>query len=349
MGIVRLFLALSVVSSHMESYPPISMANGVFAVKLFFIISGFYMAMVYRNYSSNIKFWCSRYLRLYPTYFICVICALMLYYGSYLKDIQLLPVAAQILLGVTQLSLLFQDILLWLSIDMNHEIGFVPIYRAWEDSIYQYALLFPAWSLGSELMFYLVTPFIMRVSRLYVVLVCATLLKLCTYYYFGENDGMHFYFPITIGYFALGALIYYNRARLEYAAPYNYCIFSFVLLMIIFYQYIESYFLHDILLLILGLTIPAIFAITKDKQWDQYLGSLAYPVYCSHALVITYLIKPYIYSGQYSFPALANILSPEKTLMFGTVAAYTASILVAMIFVVIEVPVERLRRFLKDI
>ena len=83
MGILRLFLALSVLSGHCESSsgapcPVLGShiwVHGYVAVCGFFIISGFYMAMVLdRKYRANIgAFYLNRAARLAPVYWIVLL------------------------------------------------------------------------------------------------------------------------------------------------------------------------------------------------------------------------------------------------------------------------------------
>ena len=59
MGFIRLLLAVSVVSSHAGVHPFLSLVGGTVAVKTFFIISGFYIAMIINNYKDNTSFYIS--------------------------------------------------------------------------------------------------------------------------------------------------------------------------------------------------------------------------------------------------------------------------------------------------
>src|SRR5690242_478511 len=68
MGILRLYLSLCVVADHSGSIFPWSIHDGSEAVQIFFIISGFYMAMVYRKYASVYEFYISRFLRIFIPY-----------------------------------------------------------------------------------------------------------------------------------------------------------------------------------------------------------------------------------------------------------------------------------------
>lgn len=95
MGVVRLLFALSVVAAHSTSNPFLKFIGATIAVQSFFMISGFYMAMIQSNYTSKIKFWKSRYLRLYPTYIFCILVTFFLQQKfSFLRQLCNLPFPA---------------------------------------------------------------------------------------------------------------------------------------------------------------------------------------------------------------------------------------------------------------
>src|SRR5262245_37870067 len=73
MGLFRFLLALSVIAAHTKPAPtifPFFGGEGVTPVLLFFVISGFYMAMIVEEkYASNLQeFYENRFLRLFPIY-----------------------------------------------------------------------------------------------------------------------------------------------------------------------------------------------------------------------------------------------------------------------------------------
>ena len=77
MGLLRLFLAISVLVTHLRYGRGIfgfSFLNGGLAVECFFMISGFYMALVLNEkYNYRGSYWAfiqQRFLRLYPLYFV---------------------------------------------------------------------------------------------------------------------------------------------------------------------------------------------------------------------------------------------------------------------------------------
>ncbi len=77
MGLLRLFLALSVVITHTAPLFGLQMMPGDVAVKLFFIVSGFYMSLVmagkYEGKNRALFFYSNRALRLYPAFFIAIL------------------------------------------------------------------------------------------------------------------------------------------------------------------------------------------------------------------------------------------------------------------------------------
>jgi peptidoglycan/LPS O-acetylase OafA/YrhL len=182
MGIFRLLLAAAVVIGHawgMRS-PSIPMVWGPLAVQMFFVISGFYMSLIlttkYLRLDHGIgRFYLNRALRLLPTYWVAlaglILVALLLRptdlpvplswwatQGEF--DGRPLTFAALVL---SHLTLLAHDVLPFLP-----DIG----QRAAGD----YVLIKPAWSIGMELWFYAVAPWLVRLrSRTLLMLIVPSL------------------------------------------------------------------------------------------------------------------------------------------------------------------------------
>jgi len=75
MGTVRILLALSVLLAHSRTVIcfGVKLIGGFLAVKLFFVVSGFYMGMILKEKYSNTNnriflFWSNRFLRIFPVY-----------------------------------------------------------------------------------------------------------------------------------------------------------------------------------------------------------------------------------------------------------------------------------------
>ena len=77
MGALRLFLAVSVLVAHAGPLFGFNLMFSDVAVKLFFIISGFYMSLVlsgkYEGKSLRWTFYTNRFLRLYPAYLLAIL------------------------------------------------------------------------------------------------------------------------------------------------------------------------------------------------------------------------------------------------------------------------------------
>ena len=85
MGFLRLLLAAAVVAEHSTPICGASFTSGHLAVRLFFIISGFYMALILTTkYTADHpnRFWLfisNRFLRIYPCYYVVLLLSLAFY------------------------------------------------------------------------------------------------------------------------------------------------------------------------------------------------------------------------------------------------------------------------------
>ncbi len=75
LGILRMYLAVCVFFVHAPTGFSAVLPNGVFAVRAFYSISGFYIALVWAKKYGNAKrgvlfFWFNRWLRLAPAYIL---------------------------------------------------------------------------------------------------------------------------------------------------------------------------------------------------------------------------------------------------------------------------------------
>ena len=88
MGFLRLILSLSVVLYHAGSLFGYTGMNGLVAVHIFFIISGFYMALIIKNKYSKAKrpyytFITNRFLRIYPIYWVVLVLMIVVEYARF--------------------------------------------------------------------------------------------------------------------------------------------------------------------------------------------------------------------------------------------------------------------------
>ena len=176
MGILRLFLAMSVVAGHAKT--TVFGFNGIgayYAVNFFFIISGFYMAMVLNEKYKDINpiyFYKSRALRLFPVYYIGVFIAIVVSFTSINVFFNHLSIGAKLYFIFQNIFILGQDLSYLLCIKATS------FSCAAGDSM---SINPPAWSLAVELGFYLIAPYILKSEKktfAFVVLGCIYLLSL---------------------------------------------------------------------------------------------------------------------------------------------------------------------------
>lgn len=321
MGAIRFLLALSVVLGHFGA--PVRLGPGDSAVQAFFAISGFYMAMVYQEKYHNLPvttFYSNRYLRLFPSYAIVLVstAALGVIFGSFptatLADMQWLAQHGSpgtlFAVAFSNLTMIFQDVFLLLGIDpASGRLVFEPRTFAAEMPSYRYMLVPQAWSIGSELLFYLLVPLLAKRSTLFIALTIAVsvMIRASSYYlfYFGEPWTYRFT-PSEFLNFGTGMILY--RLYVKYGAMRSFKVFSgpaltFCIGIHIIYPYIPSYLYvfntgsfafqpssSTLFSIIVVLATPFIFHATRNNRVDRWIGELSYPLYINHFFVALFCI-----------------------------------------------------------
>jgi peptidoglycan/LPS O-acetylase OafA/YrhL len=318
-GILRLLLALSVIASHVGPILGFNFLGGPLAVQSFFIISGFYMSMVlnekYIGENSGYRLFIgNRLARLLPSYYMVLILSILtsLVIG-YLSNYQNLPVLevyyafipnipSFIYLILIHLLLIGQDVVMFLGIDSSSGSLFFTS-NFWNTSPPLHSFLFvpQAWSLGIELTFYLIAPFLLKagVKRVFIIIILSFCLRLYLYYQQGlQNDPWTYrFFPTEIIFFLLGYMSYqlYKIVRLRQIPV----LLPWLILGVLSFFIIEGatifqgssavifqFSWFDITYLIfVVLSIPVLFNYFKNKRLDNAIAELSYPVYLIHLLV----------------------------------------------------------------
>ena len=366
MGVLRIFLALSVVIWHVPSRSTSWVDAGV-AVLLFFIISGFYMALVINeNYGVQPtagwrrRFYASRLFRLFPAYLVMVgifVCALAL---SPTRPFALSamgqPLSSCLLIMALNLMILGQDIfqLIVNSLDFHEGNALAAAAAAaMPDGFFDnhFMVVGQAWSLASELLFYGLAPFVVRsLPRIAVLFAASLALRWGLIFGFGFSSEVWGYnfFPGTLCLFLLGSLAYHLYARLKtrgaakvagVALGAGIAAFSLwsigrqggVLL-------IERATGYDTPLLWLAyvgfaLAMPFLFTASKTSKLDRWIGELSYPLYVVHGLVLGLIF------GKFH--------RPGSDLAWDVAAGLLSLAAAAALFVLIDRPVDdwRHRRY----
>ena len=218
MGVYRFFLALAVLFAHAGgSWSGSSFGDGRLAVETFFMISGFYMALVwsekYQHLKTPIKlFYISRALRIYPLYFLVLTLTGLL--ACYLWSINpQFPVANPF---KSELDL---SVLVWVYFTQITLIGMnASIFYGLQD----YWIVPVAWSLGLELSFYFFAPFLFSRKKLMAIFFMTLIVARCAIYILLDWKGSPIYnivwsyrfFPFELPFFIAGIFAYQLSTKL---------------------------------------------------------------------------------------------------------------------------------------
>lgn len=317
MGVLRVILALYVVLDHFRSSFIFDLPGGVFAVKVFFIISGFYMTMIldkkYVGKGSYTLFLSNRFLRLYPIYWVVLGLTIVVSFISfftfndwlrltpYVVYHDIMNIKTLVFQGFANIFLFGQDMVMFLG--MNPEKGtmfFTNNFVLTNPQFHTFLFIPQAWTIGMELLFYIVAPFLVRrkTKIILMLIVASLLLRSFIYYYLGmDHDPWTYrFFPNELALFLLGAISfrlyqYINKHPVNYGLRLTIIIFYFIILL--FYNYLPGSgdLINNIKILTFylftSISIPFIFLSTKKSKIDSRIGDLSYPIYIVHILVIS--------------------------------------------------------------
>jgi peptidoglycan/LPS O-acetylase OafA/YrhL len=318
MGILRLVLAFSVIASHVGPILGLNFLGGSLAVQSFFIISGFYMSVVLNEkYIGEKKafklFVGNRLLKLFPAYYFVLLLTILTSIIIYnLSDYQSYPVfdnyisanpnvPSLIYLLLTHVLILGQDMVMFMGVDIDSGSLFFTS-NFWNTSPPLYSFLFvpQAWSLGLELLFYFVAPYILRRKFKIILYIIAgsVLLRYFLFYNLGlQNDPWTYrFFPTELAFFLLGSISYqlYKFVRqIAIPAYASWLVFSTIMSLIIVYSFLHGMpsaifqfsWLDILFFTFFVISIPLLFKYFKGKRYDNMIGDLSYPVYLTHLLV----------------------------------------------------------------
>lgn len=308
MGFIRLLLAISVIIAHSTgSIFDIKLVGGPIAVETFFIISGFYMALIleekYFLHKNAFKlFITNRFLKLYPMYWVVLLLTVIasmiipFRFEIYEEWFHFMDIFPKIYIVLLNMGMFFQDTLLFMGLDkISGGFYFSSDFRQTSPQLQEFLLIPQAWTIGLELLFYFFAPFFARLKTLtIIVMVLLSILGRFFVYSVGfDNDPWTYrFFPFELAFFLAGMLSYrmYRVIREKNISKKILVhIYIFFIIVTIIFSFI------DVLLYIkqwayYGMTflfLAPIFLLTKKSSFDRIIGDLSYPMYISHIFVIT--------------------------------------------------------------
>jgi len=325
MGFFRLLFAFTVVLTHSEKIYGYLFGNPVVAVRSFFMISGFYMALILTEKYKNYKpFIISRFLRIYPIYWIVLILTILASFLAYftsgswgelktvVANIHELKLFSFIYIIFAHLAIYGRGVLVFLN--LNNVTGYFTYNPLQGESGSRFLLIPQAWTIVLELLFYLLVPLIIKKSTLFIALI--TFLSLVIRYLllrfgFSSMAWNYQFFPSEFVFFAGGILAYriYKKIKFDeryiktiglvfsaglviYLAFYNLFTIVSPFSLRIFSTIPEK---EALFYFLFWVSMPFIFILSKKNIFDRKIGDLSYPVYISHILIWT-LFYPRLYS-----------------------------------------------------
>jgi peptidoglycan/LPS O-acetylase OafA/YrhL len=294
MGAVRLFLALVVAVDHFRAaiLRPAGLGldgiyelgvNGGIAVMFFFMISGFLISMVLsRKYpaglSGTLGFYQARFIRIFSLYW---------------------PLAFIILIvsGAARHALLssgydaFTNLFVF-GIDWRVAFASYPDLH-WSASL---PMFLQTWTLGPELTFYVLAPWLLRSPRLtLVVLVLSAATRVALVHQFGfDVRWTYIFLPSTFLFFLLGHLAQTLSWRFAWLRRGG--TGGALLVACIACLTVGSYAVFDsvrfwVAVLCLAAALPGLFHATSEWRFFNLLGALSYPLYLTHTFLIDWLAQ----------------------------------------------------------
>jgi peptidoglycan/LPS O-acetylase OafA/YrhL len=294
-GAIRLFLALGVVFAHTRqnvlSHVGLTADGGWWlnivggrAVIFFYIVSGFLISYaLHEKYqpktAGTLAFFRSRFLRIFPLWWILLIACLLIDKPPWPQGHSLEVLVPAVLFGTD-----------WL----------VPFWtypaQYWGVLPYGAAV---GWTLGAELTFYLIAPWVLRSPRLALALTLASVMVRLVVAILVPFDNIglyvtwgYFFFPAMLMFFMLG----HYANMIARAFPLGTLISIAALAFSVFFSWLNPVFIGSVWsylsCICFAASLPRLFAVTKDSRIFNFLGDLTYPLYLTHTLTVATLFWP---------------------------------------------------------
>jgi peptidoglycan/LPS O-acetylase OafA/YrhL len=299
MGLYRLILAVSILIAHSTPIFGNSLIGGRVAVETFFLMSGFYMALVLTNkYKNNLPaFYKNRFLKLFPMYwlflFLCLALGLTTKVGLQAFFDFNLSTVSKIILFFVNVSPFGQDITNFLALNTTTgNLFFTNSFRNYVPEIWNFLILPQTWAISLEIFFYLLVPWLNKQKTYLLIIICAfsLILRLILYYIFHLNHDPWEYrfFPTEMLFFTSGIISFRLYQKINFKI--NPLFFIIIFMLTIFYQSIPLNNQKMILyFVVVFISMPLLFKFTKNFSFDRLLGELSYPLYLSHFFIINIL------------------------------------------------------------
>ncbi|MFD4837205.1 acyltransferase family protein [Achromobacter sp. NPDC058515] len=351
MGFLRTLLALSVVLDHLGAGYADQLVGGRLAVQLFYVISGFLISYVLTatdHYQGAVgKFYANRFLRLFPIYLAVAAMTLMAHVlsgGAFFRFYDALPFSAELFLVLSNIFILGQDWLMFFGIK-DSALAFTGSFANSDVPLYEGLLVPQAWTLGVEMSFYLVAPFVLGSPRRLLALLAASLALRGVLIATGvglSDPWTYRFFPTELALFLIGSLSHQvllprmkawtqrvkRLPELGTAALFAYSLLHFSI-------GINPTVRDGLAVMFFAALLPLAFLFQSRHRLDKAIGELSYPIYICHSLVIM------------GFSWLLHDVQEHQPMLFAALVIASCIAFSALLNALISDPVERLRSRLR--
>ena len=326
MGILRIYLAISVVLHHCQfrDFPTPTHMDGGVSVLLFFIISGFYITLIlnekYNKLSNPIQsFYMGRAIRIFPLYLTILLFAIIFFRSinqpSVFTDQLGLSNISRLGLVLSNIFIVGQDVFNIIVEDIRNGSPLSkPLMHILESqgaaqvaSNPVYVLIGQAWSLSIELLFYLFAPFIVCSQKRVLILIIASALVRTALYFYGFSSVPYAirFFPSVLVFFLLGSISYFIYRELNDRKIQLQQIGAGILAISVIFAVAAAHRnigilngadfdtpTHWALYIAITVSLPFLFSFTRESKIDNFIGEFSYPIYLVHGLVLGYMVQP---------------------------------------------------------
>ncbi|CAN1489217.1 COG1835 Predicted acyltransferases [Rhabdaerophilaceae bacterium] len=320
-GTLRFVLACLVAFSHLGG--TVFGANpGVFAVIVFFMISGFVVQQILATGCRAEHFMIERAIRIVPAYFAVLISTVLMIPWLDRQSIFFLTKSPGVSDWIANLTIVPLNYFMWNGQD-------------------RFTIIPPAWSLALELQFYALAPFVLSARRIWRIAMFAVSLGVwisANLLFINPDWWGYRLLPGTMFIFLCGAELA-RGAHLGGNMILGGSVFTASILLVAYADglvAIRPFNLETAAGLAVGLLAIRILRGVPRRRWDDLLGGLAYPIFLTHFVLI------WIFA--------ANGTSPEKivtNLTLFTVWSLATLATSLIIYYAIDVPLGPLRRSLR--
>lgn len=319
MGFARFYLAVCVLLMHADHLHDLPLPRGRHAVQLFFVISGFYMAMILSGrYATLRNFYASRWARISTPYYVhfAIFVVLSLLVGAFSGQFLALqayfsdPLSKNGLSGIlaaaaTNFTIFGQDAVLFFRDNVGEGMQFTSRFAAHPDPLWKYLVIPQCWTVSIELFFYVLVPFLNRWKSLPLLLLCLGTFAFRIYAYEGlglrHDPWLNRFFPFELGLFVVGMLSWRMHEFVNFswipknlpALAYGCLVLLLLFLGSAFFWIYQAGVASGIaeyvvlgMLCVSGPLFAFVFLLTKHHSLDRIVGELSYPIYLNHLFFI---------------------------------------------------------------